>query len=269
MQRGLYAACSAMLVQTTNLDVIANNLANADTVGFRKRIAVSQSFPDLLMDRIEKMSEDGEAKIMTPPPFVMNFKGKTAIGNLSFANVMSTTYMPNVKGPYAVTDNPLDVAIQGEGYFTVQDADGNTLYTRQGKFQIDGEGNVVTQGGMRLLAGGSPINIGESTDLMFNQNGSVMSGGEVAGQLDIVTFENPSYLHQVGSTALLMSTGEAGDPVPAENPLVTAGSLEKSNVNVVEEMTRMIEVQRAYEAASKALMTDDDTAGKMVSTYSR
>lgn len=269
MQRGIYSACSAMLVQTTYLDVIANNLANADSAGFRKRIAVSQSFPDMLMDRIEKVSEDGETKLMTTPPFVMNFKGKVPIGTLSFANVMSTTYMPEGKGPYVVTDNPLDAAIDGDGFFALQDDEGNIRYTRQGNFQKSSDGNIVTQSGLRLMSGGAPVNIGEATDFRFTENGNIMSNGELVGAVDIVTFENPSYLQQVGSTTLLASTPAAGVPTPRENIIIRPGVLEKSNVNVVEEMTRMIEVQRAYEAASKALMTDDDTAGKMLSTYSK
>lgn len=269
MQRGLYSACSAMLVQTTYLDVISNNLANADTVGFRKRISVSQSFPDLLMDRIEKVSEDGETKLMTTPPFVMNFRGKVPIGDLSFANVMSTTYMPNVQGPYVVTENPLDIAVNGEGFFTVQDSEGEIRYTRQGKFQLDAEGNIVTHGGMMLLAGGAPLNVGESANFNFNTNGSVTVNGEVVGTLDIVTFENPTLLKQAGSTSLLTATAQAGDATPVENVSILSGSVEKSNVNVIEEMTRMIEVQRAYEAASKALMTHDEAAGKMITTYSK
>jgi len=144
MQRGLYSACSAMIVQTTYLDVVSNNLANVNTAGFRKRIPVSQSFPDLLMDRIEKVSEDGETKIMTVPPFQMNFKGKALIGSLSFANVMTLTYMPDTYGPYAVTDNPLDAALRGEGFFTLQSQDGEIYYTRQGTFQLNNAGNIVT-----------------------------------------------------------------------------------------------------------------------------
>jgi len=269
MQRGLYSACSAMLVQATYLDVISNNLANVNTVGFRKRIPVSQSFPDLLMDRVEKVSEDGETKLMTVPPFQMNYKGKAPIGDLSFANVMTSTYMPNLFGSYDVTDNPLDVALRGDGLFTLRNQNGDTLYSRQGSFQIDGEGNIVTSDGMMLIADGAPVNIGESTNYLFNSDGYIISEGEAIAQLDIVTFETPSLLRQVGLSALFAETPQSGAPIPVEEPYILPGTVEKSNVNVVEEMARMVEVQRAYEASSKALMTHDETANKMISTYSK
>ena len=269
MQRGIYSSCSAMLVQTTYLDVVANNLANVNTAGFRKRVPVSQSFPDLLMDRIEKVSEDGETKIMTVPPFQMNFKGKALIGSLSFANVMTQTYMPDLHGPLNVTDNPLDVALRGEGFFTLQNAEGETFYSRQGSFQTDGTGNIVTSDGMMLIAGGAPANIGDSTNFFFNNDGFLIADGEAVTQLDIVTFESPSFLRQAGASALYSETPQSGDPVPVAEPVVVPGALEKSNVNVVEEMARMVEIQRAYEASSKALMTNDETAGKMIASYSK
>ena len=269
MQRGLYSACSAMIVQSTYLDVVANNLANVNTAGFRKRIPVSQSFPELLMDRIEKVSEDGETKIMTVAPFQMNFKGKAPIGVLSFANVMTNTYMPNFHGPLNVTDNPLDLALRGEGYFTLQGADGETYYTRQGTFQVDATGNIVSEDGMMLIAGGAPANIGDSTRFTFNTDGFMILDGEAAAQLDIATFETATLLRQVGSTALFSETPLSGPPVPVAEPRVVTGAIERSNVNVVEEMARMVEIQRAYEAASKALITNDETAGKMISSYSK
>jgi len=258
-----------MLVQSTYLDVVANNLANVNTAGFRKRIPVSQSFPDLLMDRIEKVSEDGETKLMTVAPFQMNFKGRATIGTLSFANIMTQTYMPDLHGALAVTDNPLDVALRGEGFFVLQNEDGDIFYSRQGSFQIDGTGNVVTSDGMRLIADGAPANIGESTQFSFSTDGFIIADGEAVTQLDIVTFEYPTLLRQVGSSALFVETPQSGTPTPVLEPIVIPGAIEKSNVNVVEEMTRMVEIQRAYEAASKALMTNDETAGKMISSYSK
>jgi flagellar basal-body rod protein FlgG len=221
------------------------------------------------MDRVEKVSEDGETKIMTVPPFQMNFKGKTPIGTLSFANIMTSTYLPNLAGAFAVTDNPLDVALRGEGLFTLRNQNGDTYYSRQGSFQIDGSGNIVTSDGMMLIAGGAPVNIGDSTGISFNSEGFVIADGEAISQLDIVTFETPSLLRQVGLSALYAETAQSGVPVPVAEPIILTGTLERSNVNVVEEMARMVEIQRAYEAASKALMTHDETAVKLISTYSR
>jgi flagellar basal-body rod protein FlgG len=176
--------------------------------------------------------------------------------------------MPSTFGSYAVTGNPFDVALR-EGFFTFQNQNGDTLYSRQGSFQVDGSGNIVTSDGMRLIAGGAPANIGESTNFSFNSDGFIIADGEAVAQLDIVTFETPTLLRQVGFTALFAETPLSGSPIPVTEPTVIPGTLEKSNVNVVEEMAHMVEIQRAYEASSKALMTHDETAVKMISTYSK
>ena len=147
MNRGLYSACSAMLVQETHLDVVTNNLANVDTVGFRLRVPVNAEF-SALMDRIEKVSEDGETKLMTVPPFTMNWKGRQVIGGMAWANLYSESGMDNRPGPVRTTDAPFDVAIDGDGFFSVQDAEGNTYYTQQGNFLVGGDGNLVTLDGM-------------------------------------------------------------------------------------------------------------------------
>ncbi len=141
MHRGLYAAASAMIVQETMHDVTANNLANVSSSGFRKRIPVNKSFPEVLMDRVEKPSEDGSIKLVSAP-FQLGFKGKFLIGDLSLANVMSETYMSTEEGAIQVTDAPLDAAILGEGYFTVQDGAGSLFYTRSGHFQRSAEGSL-------------------------------------------------------------------------------------------------------------------------------
>ena len=129
MNRGLYAAASAMLVQETNLDVVTNNLANVDTPGFRRRVSANAEF-SALMDRLEKVSEDGETKIATYPPFTMNWKGKQVIGGMALAAIYSQSFMDTQPGVIKTTDAPFDVAINGPGFFAVQDEAGNTFYTR-------------------------------------------------------------------------------------------------------------------------------------------
>ena len=142
-----------MLVQETHLDVVTNNLANVDTLGFRRRIPVNEEFSAHL-DRLEKVSEDDERKIVTVPPFTMNWKGKQTIGTLALANVFSESAMDTTPGVVRVTDNPLDLLIDGPGFFAVQDGAGNTFYTRQGSFALSDDGVVITQDGMTLQGDG-------------------------------------------------------------------------------------------------------------------
>ncbi|NLM71956.1 MAG: flagellar hook-basal body protein [Synergistaceae bacterium] len=267
MHRGLYAAASAMITQESMHDVVANNLANAATSGFRKRIPVNKSFPEVLMDRIEKVSEDGEIKLVGPP-FQLGLKGKFTIGDISLADVISETWMSTEMGAIQVTDNPLDVAIVGEGYFAVQDGAGNTYYTRSGHFQKNDEGQLVTEDGMLVLGDGGPIEVGDASRFSITENGNVMADGALVDMLQVVEFENPTYLRQVGRTSLSV-TPHSGEPVPIEEPRLEPGALEMSNVNVVEEMVRMVEAHRAYESASKVLMTHDEITGKLITSYGR
>jgi len=267
VHRGLYAAASAMLVQETNLDVVTNNLANVNTVGYRRRVPVNAEF-SALMDRLEKISEDGETKIMTYPPFTMNWKGKQVIGGMALANIYSQSFMDTRPGVVQTTDAPFDAFINGPGFFAVQDGEGNTYYTRQGNFLVGSDGNLVTVDGMVLQGEGGPIPVEEATRAYIMDNGQVFADGEVVGQITLYTFENPTYLRQVGRN-LLTPNGDSGGAVPVENVRLVPGALEFSNVSVVEEMVRMIEAQRAYEGASKALMAHDESTGKLITSFGR
>jgi len=256
-----------MLVQETNLDVVANNLANVSTVGFRRRVSANAEF-SALMDRIEKISEDGETKITTYPPFTMNWKGKQVIGSMALANIYSQSFMDTDPGVVRTTDAPFDAAIDGPGFFAVQDGAGNTYYTRQGNFLVGPGGTLVTLDGMTLQGDGGPIAVEEASSAEILGNGQVLADGEVVGQITLFTFENPTYLQQVGRNCLAPNN-DSGGPVAVENVRLLPGALEMANVSVVEEMVRMIEAQRAYEGASKALMTHDEQTGKMITSFGR
>ncbi|MBR0034238.1 MAG: flagellar hook-basal body complex protein, partial [Synergistaceae bacterium] len=149
MNRGIYEAASGMLVQETHLDVITNNLANVDTPGYKRRISATSDF-SALMDRIEKISEDGETKMTTVLPADMPFKGREIIGGLSLAAVFSEDVMDTFPGVLKTTESPLDIAIDGKGFFAVTDENDNTFYTREGNFELDNNGNVVTPNGLML-----------------------------------------------------------------------------------------------------------------------
>ncbi|MBR6901028.1 MAG: flagellar basal-body rod protein FlgF [Synergistaceae bacterium] len=267
MHRGLYQAASGMIVQETNLDVIANNLANVDTHGYKRRVSANADF-SALMDRIEKVSEDGETKITTVLPADMPFKGRQVIGSFALATVFSEDVMDTSPGVVKTTESPFDMAIDGPGFFSVADSEGNTFYTREGNFQPDNNGNLVTPHGMTLQGEGGAISIGNATRVTINRTGQVIANGEVVGRVAVFNFENPTYLKHEARN-LLTPTQESGEAEAVENVRIWSGALEMSNVSVVEEMVRMIEAQRVYEGASKALMTHDEQTSRLITSYSR
>lgn len=256
-----------MLVQETNLDVITNNLANVDTPGYRRRVSANADFSATL-DRIEKVSEDGETKIMTVPPFTMNWKGKQVIGSLALANLFSEDVMDNHPGVVKTTENPFDLAIDGPGFFAVADGGGNIYYTRGGNFTLNTEGLLVTPNGLALQGEGGGIEVGNASRVSIMRTGQVIVDGVSAGAIPLYSFENPTYLRHVGNN-LLVPTDASGEPQDVENVRIISAALEQSNVSVVEEMARMIEAQRAYEGASKALTAHDEQTNRLITSYSR
>ncbi|MBQ7220618.1 MAG: flagellar hook-basal body protein [Synergistaceae bacterium] len=267
MNRGIYEAASGMLVQETHLDVITNNLANVDTPGYKRRISATSDF-SALMDRIEKVSEDGETKITTVLPADMPFKGREVIGGLSLAAIFSEDVMDTFPGVLKTTESPLDIAIDGPGFFAVADENDNTFYTRDGSFEIDSNGNVVNSEGLMLQGEGGQISIGNASTVEVNQTGQIIANGQVVGRVAVFNFANPTYMRHV-SRNLLSPTQESGEAEQRENVRIWSGALEMSNVEVVTEMTRMIEAQRIYEGASKALMTHDEMTSRLVTAFSR
>ena len=273
MHRGIYEAASGMLVQETHLDVITNNLANVDTPGYKRRISATADFSALL-DRIEKVSEDGETKITTVLPADMPFKGREVIGSVALAAIFSEDVMDTFPGVVKSTESQLDMAIDGQGFFSLSDEEGNTYYTRAGNFSLDNNGNIVNPNGLMLQGEGGALNVGNNASAVeVNRAGQVIVKREgleqeVIGRVAVFNFERPTYLHQMAKN-LLVPTEQSGEAEAVENPKIWSGMLEASNVEVVTEMARMIEAQRIYEGASKALMTHDEQTSKLITSFSR
>jgi flagellar basal-body rod protein FlgG len=259
--RGIYAGTSAMLVQEKMLDVVGNNLANVDTSGFRARIGVNKSFPEELMDRIEKVMDPVVKESFVPG-------GRITIGDLSLANVLHETAMRTAKGAFERTGSVFDLAIDGDGFFVVQDGAGNTFYTRSGHFQRNEQGQLVTHDGMLVMGDGGPIEIGEGVDVHIGDDGQVFVDGEAQGRIRVVRFATPSRLRQEGKS-LLSETQYSGAPEDVEDVKLAVGFLERSNVNVVEEMTKMIEANRAYEAAAKTVTIQDELSSRLSNSFGR
>jgi flagellar basal-body rod protein FlgG len=242
-----------MIAQQTNLDVVANNLANVNTSGYKRKRA---DFQDLLY-QIDRQPGTPVEPNSTVPTGVQVGLGTRVIGTPSFMT----------EGNLQVTDNPLDWAIAGEqGYFQVTMQDGTIGYTRAGAWQVDGDGQIVSHDG--LLLEPAVIIPQDAVSIMLSPDGvvSVKLAGQTAtqeiGQLELARFVNPAGLLSIGSN-LFLETDASGAPILAAPGVdgmseIRQGILEMSNVQVVDEMVGMIIAQRAYEANSKGVQTADD-----------
>ncbi|RMH60985.1 MAG: flagellar basal-body rod protein FlgG [Calditrichaeota bacterium] len=250
--RALKTAALGMSAQQMNVDIIANNLANVNTNGFKKS---ALEFQDLLYETMRVGNRDGEKGRENPAGL------QVGLGNRAIASTRAFS-----EGNVTETGNPLDMAINGKGFFQVEMPDGSYAYTRDGALKINAEGRVVTNSGQAILP---EITIPENArSISVSQDGvvSVLLNGESEaqelGQIELVSFMNPAGLEAIGGN-LFIQTQASGDPVygaPGEDGMgsVMQGYLEKSNVDVAEEMINLIVAQRAYEMNSKAVKTADE-----------
>ena len=251
MFRSLYTAASGMTAQQTNLDNVANNLANANTAGFRKRRV---QFQDMIY------------QTMVTPGAAATQQTVSAGMQIGLGTRASATEILQSQGDFQQTGNSLDLAIQGLGYFQVLMPNGQTGYTRSGSFHLDSQGNVVTADGnalqpsLTIPADATSITIGTDGTVTVTQPGQTQS--QQIGQIQLATFANPGGLNSVGSN-ILLPTSSSGDPIVG-NPggseglgTLVQGSLEQSNVNTVEEFIQMILAQRSYEANSQVAKAAD------------
>lgn len=240
MIRGLYISASGMLAEMVRNDVSANNLANVNTSGYKKDTAVFQSFPEVLIQRIN----DQKPTDVSPRP---------VIGSLNTGAIVDEIVTSHEQGTLHETTNPLDMAIAGDGYFVVQNQKG-TFYTRNGSFTIDGQGYLVTNQGDYVMGQAGRIQIGNSDNLQVDEAGNITVDGKQVGTLRIVNVANQAALTKVGDS--LFTGGQAGTGAVGQ---VKQKFLEASNVNPVTEMVNMITITRAYEANQKMISAHDQT----------
>lgn len=251
MNGALWTAKTGLDAQQTRMQVISNNLANTNTTGFKRDRAV---FQDLLYQTVRQPGAQSSQNTQLP----------SGLSTGTGVRVVSTEKLHS-QGNLSKTDDPLDLAIQGRGFFEVLTPDGNVAYTRDGSFQIDASGQMVTATGYPLQPG---ITIPEnSTGITIGQDGtvSVLQAGNttpsVVGVISVSDFINPSGLQAKGGN-LFQETASSGSPIQGTAGIgglgsLIQGSVETSNVNIVEELVSMIETQRAYEISSKAISTTD------------
>lgn len=257
MINSLWVAKTGMQAQQTQLDVISHNLANVSTNGFKRGQAV---FEDLIYQNLRQVGANSSEQTQLPTGLQLGLGVRTVATSRSFS-----------QGNLQQTSNNLDLAINGAGFFQVQMPDGTVGYSRDGSFQVNSQGQMVTSGGY-LLSGGITIPA-DARSLTISNSGqvSVMQGTNttptVVGQLELATFVNPVGLEPRGQN-LYTETAASGAPTtgaPGSTGMgnVLQGYVESSNVNVVQELVNMIQTQRAYEMNSKAIQTSDQMLAKL------
>ena len=257
MINSLWIAKTGMSAQQTQLDVISHNLANVSTTGFKRNSAV---FEDLIYQNLRQVGAQTTEENQLPTGLHLGLGVRTVATSRNFT-----------QGSLQQSNNSLDVAINGNGFFEVQLPDGTIGYTRDGSFQLDAQGRMVTSGGLPV-ANGITVPQG-ATSISISETGVVsatIAGNaqpQQLGQLAMSSFINAAGLQPVGQN-MYKESAASGPPQqgqPGTNGLgvIKQGFLETSNVNVVEELVTMIQTQRAYEMNSKAIQTSDQMLAKL------
>jgi flagellar basal-body rod protein FlgG len=252
MMRSLFTGATGMEAQKLNIDVIANNLANVNTAGFKRSRA---DFQDLLYQDVVEPGAASAEGLQVPSGIQVGLGVRAVAVQKIFS-----------QGEFARTGNPMDLVIEGDGFFQVPKPDGEMAYTRSGAFKLDSEGRIVTSDGypiepaVTIPANATSVTVGTDGKVTVTQAGS--SVPSEVGRLNLARFSNPAGLKAIGRN-LFTATDSSGEAITS-NPgvdgmgTVSQGFIEMSNVNVVEEMVNMIVSQRAYEINSKTVQASDE-----------
>jgi flagellar basal-body rod protein FlgF len=275
MIRGLYTGASGMVAQMHRMDSISNNLANVDLTGYKRDTAIHKAFPELLLRR---MNDNGVKKI----PFG-SVDTAPIVGTIGTGVEMNEVYTVFSQGSLKQTDNSFDMALQGDGFFTISTPDGERI-TRNGSFLLGPEGMLVTKDGYPVLGENGTIYL-KKNNFKVDQDGKVYQNArytdddnrlvsmeenewdqtEYIDTLKIVEVNRPRYLKKQGNSLWNTNTyaGEI-NVIETNRPKVRQGFIEGSNVNPVTEMVRMIEVNRTYEANQKLIQSEDNLLGRLI-----
>lgn len=265
MWRGLYTAGAGMITETKRTDTIANNLANANTTGFKRDDAISREFEPMLIKRIN----DGK-NLNNVTSFKQFSVGESipTVGVLGLGARIDEIATDHTQGGFQTTGNPLDVAISGDGYFAIQTPQG-VRYTRDGNFYRSSRGQLQTVRGQAVLGtNNQPITIpGDAAKVTIGAKGEIMADGRRVGQLQLTSFgpDRRAVLKQ-GDNLYYPQQGAQPQAATGE---IYQGMLENSNTNVVSEMVNLINNYRIYEAGSKAVTTQDTLLDKSVNEVGR
>lgn len=251
--RSLDIGATGMHAQQMNVDVISNNIANMTTSGHKRQRV---DFKDLIYQNIQRPGAQS-SDVGTVMPSGLQ---------LGLGVRVNSVYRIHEQGPIQMTENPLDLAILGDGFFQIQRPDGETAYTRSGVFQVNGDGEMVTTQGYLLEPNITVPD--DAISVTINLSGEVLAqiNGQVnmvnLGQIQTANFVNPAGLEAVGDNLFIETEASGAPQVGAPDSenfgAIRQGALENSNVNVVEEITQLISAQRAYEMNSKIIQTSDE-----------
>ena len=252
MMRSLWSAATGMQAQTLNIDVISNNLANVSTSGFKKSRADVQ---DLLYQTLRSPGVSSSADTQVPTGIQVGLGVRPAATQKMFS-----------EGNFSHTENQLDMAIEGNGFFQVTEPNGDIAYTRAGTFKLDSDGRIVTSDGyplepeITIPADATSVSIGSDGTVSAILPGQTQPSS--VGNIELASFINPAGLNSIGRNLYIQSAA-SGDPTtgtPGQDNFgsIDQGYLEMSNVSVVDEMVNMITAQRAYETNSKTIQASDE-----------
>lgn len=255
MSKGIYTAVSGAMAQSARLDTVANNLANANTTGFKRD---GQLFREYLTSFNK---EPGTIEVPRIPASIESFYAHNG-GDKSFVD-LDGTFSDFSQGTLRPTGNNLDLAIEGDGFFEVATPEGSR-YTRAGNFAVDGEGRLVTKQGFPVQKQGGGEFKFETAAVTISPNGEVFEGGASVGRLSVMKFGNKDALLKQGANLFALKENMDAQMAPSTEAKVNQGFLEGSNVNIVREMTDMISATRTFESTQKAIQAYDQMAAKVV-----
>ncbi len=260
MKRGLYTASTGMTTQMQRMDVISNNLANVNTMGFKRDDASIRTFDDLFIQRVN------EPKNQYGSPYFND-----VIGDLGFGVTIDKVTTNFTTGSHIVTESALDFAIEGDGFFTVnvpqKDGTSTEMYTRNGSFKLTTDGYLVTPDNYYVQGQNGSINLAQyGTVPSVSSKGEIVVNGEVVDQLKFVAFEDNDTLRKVNDD-YYRTTEQTVEAKPTGQ--IRQGYLETSNVNTVQEMVELISISRNYETNAKVIQTEDTIMNKVANDIGR
>jgi flagellar basal-body rod protein FlgF len=261
--KGLRSAETAMNIQLTRTNVLANNLANVNATGFKQ----------VLTQVVEQMRQETGGAAPAKDAATPAAPAAPALGTAARGGALRDLIL-DVRAPVDMTPGtlretgrPTDVALQDEGLFRVS-SDGKEYYTRSGAFTLDAQRRLSMPDGALVLGDGGPLEIPEG-ELSIGADGGVRVGGAEVGRLSVVAFDDPGQLHHVGGSLFAAPAGVTAKPMAADKVRLVQGMLEESNANPIDTMVAMIAAQRAFEMDAKILQESDRTLDKAVNELSR
>jgi len=261
MLRGLYTGASGMVNNQRRMDVVSNNLANSTTKGFKEVYHTQKSFPE--NDMVRTNDEKKQLPLGT-------IDKRPEIGPMNTGVAGDGTYVNWAAGSFDETDNPLDLAIEGEGFFAVELENGEEVYTRNGNFKLNSNSELVAQGGARVLGEDGPIQFPDNVEeINVIGTGRIIDGdNNIIGDLRVRNFENPQQLERMGQNFYRLGDAEA-EEMPIEDYNVHQGMLEHSNVDPIKSITEIINLNRNHEMQTRVIRKQSSALGRAISRVGR